>query len=1015
MRKMLSKTLALALCLALGLGLVGGAFAADEQTGKFDLETVCTDDGQFVSKVIITLDQPIGEVDAKEVAEAFSVKVVGYDRSFYGFPIAGDFDRTVADATVSEDGLTVTLNLSIAGEFPASLSFKSDYVDYSTGMEVALTKDVGELTTGLKLTYGKTTDPLEDKWGAVDLTDTEYNYRFIAPDGEKYAKPESGYPLIVWLHGAGESGTDNKLQITANRVTAWGEPETQDLFGGAYVIAPQMDSAKNPTGWGWNPSVVMATIEKFIESVGEANIDRSRIVIGGCSMGGMGTWATIKAYPDYFAAAFPICGATTLSGEDLVALKALPIYLIHSVDDTTVAITGTLGAYDQMVAAGKDNVYMALYEHVWYDMLAEDAIGMGHFSWIYAHNDFDGEKAGDKYWMETYDHVVGEGEDATTTTYRSTKPSELGYKSFKAWLAGQVNPQAGIYYTVGREVVAFGEVVTSVTIHGLDRIRATIKTEDWLKDNPITVTAKNVTVTDMAAGTSELKDIEREIIGYEVGEDRTSITVKFDAGMAFVQPETSPANELEVTVAGKTVAFGGTTSDTDAWESITYTTPTYNWRGTEMKTMSARAFTPDKETYAKPENGYPLVVWLHGGGEIGSDNRIQITGNDVPNWAEKESQDAFGGAYVLAPQNHAAAGEGAPAATLSVIEQFVAAKGDIDTSRIYIGGCSYGGGSTWTMIRNYPYYFAAAFPMCARVVLTDEEAESLAGLPIYTMISTGDDASSVYELIEAYNQLKAAGNENLYIALFEHSEYPGCEALSSVGVYIDHFVWVYAHADFDGKGDDYDGKNFIDTSKDGEYTYANLSNKVVVKDGVLTFSYTDKDGNTVETSLNGHNSRPEDAGQATFKTWIAAQKNEKPSPFKDVAPSSELYDTVRTLWLNNITKGTSSNTFEPDSTLTRAEFVTFLARVAGAEVNNAAETKFTDLTETWYVGSVAWAVEKGLIIGATDTTFEPYETLTQAQVNLILERNGSEPAFETPEGTVTRAQAAEILVGLMGE
>lgn len=1014
MRKMLSKTLALALCLALGLGLVGGAFAADEQTGKFDLETVCTDDGQFVSKVIITLDQPIGEVDAKEVAEAFSVKVVGYDRSFYGFPIAGDFDRTVADATVSEDGLTVTLNLSIAGEFPASLSFKSDYVDYSTGMEVALTKDVGELTTGLKLTYGKTTDPLEDKWGAVDLTDTEYNYRFIAPDGEKYAKPESGYPLIVWLHGAGESGTDNKLQITANRVTAWGEPETQDLFGGAYVIAPQMDSAKNPTGWGWNPSVVMATIEKFIESVGEANIDRSRIVIGGCSMGGMGTWATIKAYPDYFAAAFPICGATTLSGEDLVALKALPIYLIHSVDDTTVAITGTLGAYDQMVAAGKTNVYMALYEHVWYDMLAEDAIGMGHFSWIYAHNDFDGEKAGDKYWMETYDHVVGEGEDATTTTYRSTKPSELGYDSFKAWLAAQVNPQAGTYYTVGREVVAFGEVVTSVTIHGLDRIRATIKTEDWVKENPIKVVAKNVTVTDMAAGTSELKDIEREIIGYEVGEDRTSITVKFDAGMAFVQPETSPANELEVTVAGKTVPFGGTTSDTDAWESITYTTPTYNWRGTDMKTMSARAFTPDKETYAKPENGYPLVVWLHGGGEIGTDNRIQITANDVPNWAEKESQDIFGGAYILAPQNHAGAGEGAPAATLSVIEQFVAAKGDIDTSRIYIGGCSYGGGSTWTMIRNYPYYFAAAFPMCARVELTDEEAESLAGLPIYTMISTGDGASSVYALIEAYNQLKAAGNENLYIALFEHSEYPGCEALSSVGVYIDHFVWVYAHADFDGKGDDYDGKNFIDTSKDAEYTYANLSNKVVVKDGVLTFSYTEGD-EELSVQLNGQNSRPEDAGYATFKTWIAAQRNEKPSPFKDVAPSSELFDTVRTLWLGNITKGTSSNTFEPDSTLTRAEFVTFLARVAGAEVNNAAETKFTDLTETWYVGSVAWAVEKGLIIGATDTTFEPYETLTQAQVNLILERNGNEPAFEAPEGTVTRAQAAEILVGLMGE
>lgn len=1013
MRKMLKKTLALVLCVALGLGLFGGAFAADEQTGTFDLETVCTDDGQFVSKVIVHLEEAITEEDMTKVAEAFEVSVNGYDRNFYGWPVAGDFARTVAEAKVSEDGKTVTLNLAITGAFPDSLSYKSDYTMYTEeGYKVTM--------NGTALTFsGKMTDPLEDKWGAVDLTETEYNYRFFTPDGETYAKPEAGYPLIVWLHGAGESGTENKLQITANRVTAWGEPETQDLFGGAYVIAPQMDGAKNPTGWGWNPEVVMATIEAFIKSVGETNIDRNRIVIGGCSMGGMGTWATIKMYPDYFAAAFPICGMTTFSGEDLVALKGLPIYLIHTVEDGTVNITGSLSAYDTLTAAGKTNIYLALYEHTWTvgtpDSTPEEIAMLamnGHSSWIYAHNDIDGEKEADKYFLETFNYTTGEGDAAVTTTYTNTKPSELGYTSFKAWLAGQA--KAETYYTVGREVVAFGEVVTSVTVHGLERIRATIKTADWLKDNPVKVVAKNVTVTDMAAGTSEIKDIEREPISIEIGEDRTSLIIKFEAGQAFVQPETSPNVELEVTVGEQTIPYGNTTSDTDAWESITYTTPEYNWRGTNMTTMSARAFTPDKETYAKPENGYPLVVWLHGGGEIGTDNRIQITANDVPNWTEKESQDIFGGAYVLAPQNHAAAGEGAPAATLSVIEQFVAAKGDIDRTRIYVGGCSYGGGSTWTMIRNYPYYFAAAFPMCAQVNLTDEEAASLANLPIYTMISTGDGASSVYALIKAYNQLKAAGNENLYIALFEHSEYPGCETLSSVGVYIDHFVWVYAHADFDGKGDDFDGKNFIDTAKDGEYTYANLTNKVVVQDGILTFSYTEGD-EELSVKLNGQNSRPEDAGYATFKTWIAAQKNEKPSPFKDVAPTDEAFDNVRTLWENGITNGTSSNTFEPDSTLTRAEFVTFLARVAGAAVDNKAETKFTDLAETWYVGSVAWAVEQGLIIGATDTTFEPYEALTQAQVNIILERNGSEPAFEAPEGTVTRAQAAEILVNLMAE
>ena len=1019
MRKMLSKILALALCLALGLGLVGGAFAADEQTGTFDLEAVCTDDGQYVAKVVITLDQPIGEVDAKEVAEAFSVRVVGYDRNFYGFPIAGDFDRTVADAAVSEDGKTVTLNLSLVGAFPGSLSFKGDFADYCEGYEVKLTKDIGGLTTALKLTYGKMVDPVADKWGAVRRTETEYNYRFFTPDAETYKAPEAGYPLIVWLHGDGEAADDNGIQITANRVTAWGEKETQDLFGGAYVLAPQLPREHNISagdGTGWNEEKVMSTIEAFIASVG--NVDRDRIIIGGCSMGGMGTWKMIKAYPDYFAAAFPICGMVDLKGEDIVALKALPIYLIHTVEDMTVPIVGSLSAYDTLTGAGKTNIYLALYEHTWTpgtpDSTAEEIATLaynGHSSWIYAHNDIDGEKEADKYFLDTFDYTVGEGEDAVTTTYKNTKPSELGYSSFKAWLAAQ--SKTGVRYTVGREVTAFGEVANSVTIHGLDRIRATIKTEDWLKDNKIEVTVLNTQIGANADGTPIMGDFVRTPESTVINSDRTSVTVKFANGNFVFDPDNGINKQYKVTLNGEEITYGGdTNADADKFEVLNYTVPAYNWRGTNMTTMSARAFTPDKETYAKPANGYPLVVWLHGGGEIGADNRIQITANDVPNWTEKETQDLFGGAYVLAPQNHA--GASVPA-TMAVIEQFIAEKGDIDTGRIYVGGCSYGGIATWNMIRNYPDYFAAAFPICCGPSggLNENEAKALADLPIYMTVSTGDSAGIVSGMIQAYNDLKAAGSECVWFSMFEHSWFDGYDPfVEAIGPVLDHWSWVYVHADYDAKGEDYDGVQFIDTSKDGEYN----NGAVVVKDGVLTYTYTENETEK-SISLEGQVSRPEDAGYATFKTWLAAQSTENHDayPFVDVVKGDEIYDAVRTLWEKNITKGTGLNTFEPESTLTRAEFVTFLARVAGAEVDNTAETKFTDLRETWYVGSVAWAVEKGLIIGATDTTFEPYETLTQAQVNLILERNDSEPAFEAPEGTVTRAQAAEILVGLMGE
>ena len=414
--------------------------------GTFDLETVCVDDGQPVAKVIVHLEKPV-EATAEELKDAFTVTVKDLEINFYGWEFKGDLERTITDVAVSEDGKTVELTMAITGvEFPASLAMNSGFAGYGGWYEVKAVKEVGSLTTDMKFAFTESIiDPVVDKWGKVDI-DTEagtYAYRWFDPS-EGYTKPEAGYPLVVWLHGAGETGEDNQIQITANRVTAWSLPETQDLFDGAYVIAPQSNS-KVGGGWGWTPANVMKTIEAFIAKVGEENVDRNRIVIGGCSMGGMGTWSTIREYPDYFAAAFPTCGFVQLTEEDIENLMDLPIYMIHTVEDGTVNITGTLNPYDAMVAAGKTNVYLALYEHTWTigqaDSTPEDLVVLsynGHSSWIYTHNDFDGEKEADKYFMDEYTHTF-ENEDGTTVerTYRNTKPSELGYKSFKDWLAGQ--------------------------------------------------------------------------------------------------------------------------------------------------------------------------------------------------------------------------------------------------------------------------------------------------------------------------------------------------------------------------------------------------------------------------------------------------------------------------------------------------------------------------------------------------------------------------------------------------
>lgn len=405
----------------------------------YDMETTCFDYGQLVTKLHITLNKPIGEVSEEEVKEAFSVVVKNYKRDFYGTSFEGDYEREVTGVSISEDGKTIVLELK--SRYADSIIGGANYAMFSDGYEVTLKNDLGALKAeGAVFEYsGVTFDPEADKWLAVEETETTYNFRYFDPRTAGYTKPKGGFPIIVWLHGGGESGSsnnyDNNIQLTANRVTAWGQAATQDLFGGAYVIAPQ--TSRNVRSW--TADGVVATIELFIDLVGESNVNRNRIYIGGCSMGGMGTWTVIKAYPDYFAAAFPICAGSTFTDEEAKALKDLPIYYIYSIDDPVVNVNGIISAYNTLRAAGNDSIYLALFEHVIFDGLEEGELGVGHWSWVYVHNDFDGEGDDEIYWLDTYVHT-------DEKAYETTKPSELGFSSFKAWLAAQKITPTPPYY-----------------------------------------------------------------------------------------------------------------------------------------------------------------------------------------------------------------------------------------------------------------------------------------------------------------------------------------------------------------------------------------------------------------------------------------------------------------------------------------------------------------------------------------------------------------------------------------
>jgi predicted peptidase len=165
-------------------------------------------------------------------------------------------------------------------------------------------------------------------------------YRMLKPLA---AQSHDSLPLVIFLHGAGERGNDNDVQV--KHITELFLSEKNRTKFPCYVIAPQC-----PKGEYWarydgeidkmrlrkNPTTPMKLVIELIDQVcNKYAIDKSRIYITGLSMGGFGTWDLIARFPDKFAAAVPICGGgdAHLAGQ----IKHIPLWAFHGSKDNIVA------------------------------------------------------------------------------------------------------------------------------------------------------------------------------------------------------------------------------------------------------------------------------------------------------------------------------------------------------------------------------------------------------------------------------------------------------------------------------------------------------------------------------------------------------------------------------------------------------------------------------------------------------------------------------------------------------
>lgn len=232
-----------------------------------------------------------------------------------------------------------------------------------------------------------------------------FSYASFAPQIEN-----KKVPLIIWLHGGGEGGTDTTIPLLANRAANYASPEMQAYFNSAYVLVPQcpgawMHNAKGIATWGKENDIynegLMALIRDYVNRY--SSIDRDRIYLGGCSNGGYMTIKLMLLHPDYFAAGFPSALAYKskyLNDEDIDRIKNLPMWFIHSKDDEVTPPNETvLPVYNRLKAAGATNVHFSYFDHV-IDITglfgSKDYYYNGHLSWIYSHTnkcqfDYDGK------------------------------------------------------------------------------------------------------------------------------------------------------------------------------------------------------------------------------------------------------------------------------------------------------------------------------------------------------------------------------------------------------------------------------------------------------------------------------------------------------------------------------------------------------------------------------------------------------------------------------------------------
>lgn len=266
------------------------------------------------------------------------------------------------------------------------------------------------------------------------------NYRIYLPADYR---ADRSYPMLLFLHGAGERGDDNEAQL---KNVAGTLPADHSELRDCIIVAPQCPKNEK---WvdveNWSQcnystdsipqSKAMREVIELLDFLQDQySVDSDRCYVAGLSMGGYGTWDLLVRCGDRFAAAIPVCGGCDV--EKAALLTDIPIRTFHGMKDPTVPYTGTSMMVERIRNLGGSKITFTPYPEgnhlIWDEAFATD----GLFTWLLS------QKRSDRFPKETESESESEAdtgktpEEGSTGSESGSNSEEASEKSTGSWDSG---------------------------------------------------------------------------------------------------------------------------------------------------------------------------------------------------------------------------------------------------------------------------------------------------------------------------------------------------------------------------------------------------------------------------------------------------------------------------------------------------------------------------------------------------------------------------------------------------